>query len=351
MEQGFIDILKTMIKEHGKESILETSKCKAFLADYTKGEYKKESRFLLHALDAKVQKAIDKSQEIDICRKQQVRLLNEDYGIMEDIAQDVFDTLAFVLKGVPIPKPESAKKKSSSKSEEETAPAKGKKTAAKKPAAVKKPAVKKPAAKPSAVKKPAAAKKPAVKKTVAKKPASKPPEVKKPAAPVVKVTPASESKSMDFSTYDGSAENMYETLFYSQKQYTVTSHDFVDNRDGSWKVNKGKGYFMIIMDKPEGSADKKNVKLIYDGVTEAILERNDKQIVYFPIFVNAVRQLLSFLRVVLVIEMDGENIFDEYTVKLENINRVLPIPKQEYDKLRSRVSWNLMKEAVTPRRI
>jgi len=75
MDQGFIDILKTIIKEQGKEAIIDSAKCKSFLADYTKGEFKKESRIFLQALEAKVPKAVNTSQEIDICRKQQIRLL------------------------------------------------------------------------------------------------------------------------------------------------------------------------------------------------------------------------------------------------------------------------------------
>ena len=111
MDQGFIDILQTLIKEQGKDAILEASKCKALLSDYTKGEYKKESRFLIQALEAKVSKAIDKTQEIDICRKQQVRLLHEDYGLTENIAEDLFDTLLFILKGVPVKKRDTSEKK------------------------------------------------------------------------------------------------------------------------------------------------------------------------------------------------------------------------------------------------
>ena len=55
MEQGFIDILQKLIAEQGKEILLNASKCKALLADYTKNEYKKESRLLLQALDAGAQ--------------------------------------------------------------------------------------------------------------------------------------------------------------------------------------------------------------------------------------------------------------------------------------------------------
>jgi len=108
MEQGFIDILKTIIKEQGKEALIDFAKCKSFLADYTKGEFKKESRFLLQALEAKVAKAVNTSQEIDICRKQQIRLLNEDYAMIEETAADIVDTLIHVLKGVPFPKRETA---------------------------------------------------------------------------------------------------------------------------------------------------------------------------------------------------------------------------------------------------
>jgi hypothetical protein len=99
MEQGFIDILQKLIEEQGKEALLNASKCKAFLADYTRKEFKKESRFLLQAIDAGVQRAIDSSQELPICKKQQFRLLHEDYGLDEKIAADVVDTLAFVLRG------------------------------------------------------------------------------------------------------------------------------------------------------------------------------------------------------------------------------------------------------------
>jgi len=115
MDQGFIDILQTLIKEQGKDAILEASKCKALLSDYTKGEYKKESRFLMQALEAKVSKAVDTTKEIDICRKQQVRLLHEDYGLTENIAEDLFDTLLFILKGVPVKKRDTSVKKQEEK--------------------------------------------------------------------------------------------------------------------------------------------------------------------------------------------------------------------------------------------
>jgi len=56
MDPDFIAILQKLIAEQGKEILLNTAKCKAFLSDYTRGEYKKESRLLLQVLDAGVQK-------------------------------------------------------------------------------------------------------------------------------------------------------------------------------------------------------------------------------------------------------------------------------------------------------
>jgi hypothetical protein len=99
MGSEFIAILKKLIKEQGRETLLNAAKCKAFLADYARGEYKKESRLLLQALDAGVQKAIDTTENILICKKQQIRSLNEDYGLVEQVATDIVDMLALVLRG------------------------------------------------------------------------------------------------------------------------------------------------------------------------------------------------------------------------------------------------------------
>jgi hypothetical protein len=99
MEPEFTVILQKIIAEQGRETFLNTAKCKALLADYTKNEHKKESRLLLQALDVGVHKAIDTAENITICKKQQIRLLHEDYGMDEKMAADIVDTLALVLRG------------------------------------------------------------------------------------------------------------------------------------------------------------------------------------------------------------------------------------------------------------
>jgi len=99
MDKGFIDILQKLTAEQGKEALLNPVKCKAFLADYTKGEYKKESRLLLQALETGVQKEIITTQELEICKKQQARLLQDEYFLAAEIASDVVDTLVLFLRG------------------------------------------------------------------------------------------------------------------------------------------------------------------------------------------------------------------------------------------------------------
>ena len=99
MDQGFIDILKKLISEQGKEALLNPAKCKALLADYTKGEYKKESRLLLQAIDAGVQKEIITTAELELCKRQQIRVLQEEHFLSAEAAADIVDTLALVLRG------------------------------------------------------------------------------------------------------------------------------------------------------------------------------------------------------------------------------------------------------------
>jgi hypothetical protein len=95
----FTAIIQKLVAEQGRETLANSSKCKALLADYTKSEYKKENRLLLQALDAGVQKAFDTAENIAICKKQQTRLLYEDYGMDEKMAAEVVDTLALVFRG------------------------------------------------------------------------------------------------------------------------------------------------------------------------------------------------------------------------------------------------------------
>jgi len=99
MDHEFIAILQQLIAEQGKEALLTHSKCKPLLADYAKNDYKKECRLLLQAVDAGAAKAINDTQELELCKKQQVRVLQEEHFLAAEAATDIVDTLALVLRG------------------------------------------------------------------------------------------------------------------------------------------------------------------------------------------------------------------------------------------------------------
>ena len=104
MNNEFITILKKLIHEHSREVLLTSARCKALLADYTGGMYKKESRQLLTAIDAGVSMAIDKAENLDICKTQQVKLLQDEYTMADDGAEEIVDVLALILRGFEIKK-------------------------------------------------------------------------------------------------------------------------------------------------------------------------------------------------------------------------------------------------------
>ena len=99
MDTKFITIIQKLASEQGRETLFNPIKCRAFLADYTHGEYKKESRLLMQALEAGVPKAIDATDDLEICKKQQVMLLHEEYSLVEDIAKDIVNIFILILKG------------------------------------------------------------------------------------------------------------------------------------------------------------------------------------------------------------------------------------------------------------
>jgi hypothetical protein len=102
MNQDFIEILRKLISEQDKETFINHGRCKAFLADYTHGEHKKESRVLLQAIEAGAAKEIDAAEDLALGKKSQIRVLREEYFLAEEVASDVVDMLAVVLRNEPI---------------------------------------------------------------------------------------------------------------------------------------------------------------------------------------------------------------------------------------------------------
>jgi hypothetical protein len=96
------------------------------------------------------------------------------------------------------------------------------------------------------------------------------------------------------------------------------SYEFMDN---------GNGELLMAMDKPEGTADDEAARLVYDGAKEAMLIRNSEQIIHLPLLEEEMRPRLEKIDTILIVEMDGNEVDDSYTAKVEIINKPLPIPR------------------------
>ena len=90
MDQSFIEVLQKIVKKHGKGPLLDPEKCRAFVADYAKRDYKQESCLLLKAVEAGVSRAILASSFNDLtaCMNQQHKKLQDELGF--DPAESIY---------------------------------------------------------------------------------------------------------------------------------------------------------------------------------------------------------------------------------------------------------------------
>jgi len=124
---------------------------------------------------------------------------------------------------------------------------------------------------------------------------------------------------------------------YSNYKYVLGMYDWIDNLNGTWKGNRGKGYLIIAMEKTDGNPDIKNAKFIFDGFSEGMLVRNNMQVVYLPIMDNYIKNILLKVKEVFIAEMDNKNNIKEYTVKIDVINSSLPIPVPEKNRMKAQL--------------
>jgi hypothetical protein len=195
MDNEFIDILKKLVAEQGNVPLTDAKKCRAFLADYTRNEFKKESRLIVQAVEAGVANAINGADDLAACKKAQIRELEEEHGLNSAFAENVVNALALVLRGDTT----VTVSPSSEKAAAERAAAE--KAAAEKAAAAVKAAAEKAAADKAAAEKAAAAAKAAAEKAAADKAAA----AKAAAAQSAPAVHTSGTKSFSFSgfLYDG----------------------------------------------------------------------------------------------------------------------------------------------------
>jgi hypothetical protein len=99
MDMQFTTVVERLAREKGQAVLIDATKCKAHLADYAHNAFKKERHLLLIAIEAGAGKEIARAGDLVTCKKQLIRLLNEERFIDETLAAEVIDLLALVLRG------------------------------------------------------------------------------------------------------------------------------------------------------------------------------------------------------------------------------------------------------------
>jgi tetratricopeptide (TPR) repeat protein len=99
MNDEFADVLRQIAERYGKEVFLEHARCKALLEDCAAGEFPKEMRLFIQALEAGFVKALIDSGELPITQKQIAQRMQEDLSMAEKPAAEMVDAIARALRG------------------------------------------------------------------------------------------------------------------------------------------------------------------------------------------------------------------------------------------------------------
>ena len=93
IDSTFVDILNKIVEERGFSFLSDCSKCKSLLQDYTSGNYKKETRLLLLAIEAKCPNEILNTSEPDITMNKLINKLKNEYSVENNAAEMIVKLL------------------------------------------------------------------------------------------------------------------------------------------------------------------------------------------------------------------------------------------------------------------
>jgi len=99
MNEQFEQFIHIFIKQYKVDIFNNISQCKSLLLDHAKGEYKKEIRLLLQALELGCFKAILSSNDLNLTRISLINQLQNEYYINENISSSIIDLLLSILRG------------------------------------------------------------------------------------------------------------------------------------------------------------------------------------------------------------------------------------------------------------
>ena len=93
MDPAFMAILQRINSERGFSIFENFAKCKSLLQDYTAGEYKKENRLLLLAIEAGCPGEIARSTEPEITQKRLISKLHNEFSMDQTAAEQIVTVL------------------------------------------------------------------------------------------------------------------------------------------------------------------------------------------------------------------------------------------------------------------
>jgi hypothetical protein len=102
LDEGFLDILTMIVDKYGKGPLLDIGICRAYVSDYAKRDYKKESQCLFKAVEAGVPRAILGSDyaNLQLCLEQQHKKLQEKMNMDSMESLYIVNILGQIMRGV-----------------------------------------------------------------------------------------------------------------------------------------------------------------------------------------------------------------------------------------------------------
>jgi len=98
MDNKFSTFIHNFIKQYNSDVFCNISKCKSLLLDHAKGDYKKEIRLLLQALELDFYTTIMNSKDLNITRMALIKQFQDEYFISEEITTSLIDLLLLELR-------------------------------------------------------------------------------------------------------------------------------------------------------------------------------------------------------------------------------------------------------------
>jgi hypothetical protein len=98
LDKNFADIIQLMVKEQGKETLIN-GKAKKYLSDYCKGQFKKEADIFIRILNENCGELINNADNVPERKNKLMERIEEDIGLSPKVTAEYLDLLGLILKG------------------------------------------------------------------------------------------------------------------------------------------------------------------------------------------------------------------------------------------------------------